>query len=166
MISNIIALLVCFQIKHFLADYPLQSPDFFIGKFRPDWKFIWPLFVHCFIHAIATDIICLWFGASDKLALQLALFNGSVHFLMDRAKASPRYLGRWKPLTGEQWKVATEAKLAIQKEESEIGHEVISLYNRAQTILRSNKLFWISLGFDQLVHHLTDIICIYWLMKP
>ena len=64
-----------------------------------------------------------------------------VHFTMDRIKASPNMLGRFKPLTKETYPTANEAAI------------------------KSNTYFWWSLGLDQGVHHLTHYVIIWWLVR-
>lgn len=136
-LSLVLALLVAFQVKHFVADYPLQG-RFMLGKFREDWGFLKPLLAHVAVHAVGTFLITCWFGVGQ--ALCLALFDASAHFVMDRAKASKRYLGRFKPLTADTAPTATPAQW------------------------RSNTFFWWSLGFDQAVHHLTHYAVIAYLL--
>jgi hypothetical protein len=46
-------LLVFFQVKHFLADFPLQV-EYMLKKTRAGWEFIVPLIVHCTVHAVLT----------------------------------------------------------------------------------------------------------------
>jgi hypothetical protein len=133
-----IPLLIAFQAKHFLADYPLQG-RYMLGKFREDWGFVPPLLAHVWVHAFGTFSICFWLVGWK--ALLLALFDASVHFLMDRAKASKRYLGRWKPLTADTAPGASTEQW------------------------RSNDRFWWSLGFDQMVHHLTHYAIIWWVLR-
>jgi hypothetical protein len=50
-------------------------------------------------------------------------------------------LGRFKPLTAETYGGATEEQV------------------------RSNKYYWVSLGFDQLVHNLVYCVIIWWVMS-
>lgn len=115
-------LLVVFQIKHFVADFPLQN-RYMLQKKRTDWSFIPPLATHCAIHALLTlAIVCcveprLWW---------VAFVDFVVHFTMDRIKAGPRYLGRYSDV--------------------------------------SKPSFWISLGLDQMVHHLTHLWVIWMLI--
>lgn len=135
---TIFLLLLAFQLKHFLADYPLQT-EYMLGKFKPGKGYVLPLFLHASVHAAFTFLICWGIqfpGVGPKLALGLALLDGGIHFAMDRIKASPRLLGRHKPLTAKDYPTATEE----QK--------------------RGNKYFWWSLGVDQGVHHLTHYIII------
>jgi hypothetical protein len=139
--TTVLLMLVAFQAKHFVVDYPMQVPKFFLGKFRDGWGFVVPLAAHAGLHAAATFAILLAFGCRPTLAAGLAVFNGAVHFVMDRIKAGKRYMGRWKPLTAEQWLVANADN------------------DRAK--LRGNALFWVALGFDQFVHHLTDLACVW-----
>ncbi|MES2856608.1 MAG: DUF3307 domain-containing protein [Bdellovibrionota bacterium] len=85
------ALSVIFQFKHFIADYPLQFP-YMLRKFRPGWDFLLPLATHCFVHAFLTLIIVLVFAPE---LWWLAVLDFVVHFVMDRIKSGPRYLGRF-----------------------------------------------------------------------
>lgn len=113
-------LLIVFHIKHFLADFPLQFNFMLKYKVSATWNFVIPLSLHCLMHSSFTFIICL---VIDPAYWWLALVDFSIHFLMDRLKAGPRYLGR---------------------------------FNDPQ-----KSSFWISLGFDQMIHHLTDILIIW-----
>ena len=90
-VELIFLLVILFQVKHFIADFPLQS-SYMLLKQRADWKFFFPLFVHSLVHASMTLIIVLWFTPS---LWWLALVDLVVHFIFDRLKAGPRYLGRF-----------------------------------------------------------------------
>lgn len=97
-------LLVVYQIKHFLADFPLQG-KYMLNKFQPGWDFLLPLTAHAAIHALFTFIISLsylfhkTYPLMDiELPLKLALLDFVVHFTMDRIKAGPKYLGRFKDM--------------------------------------------------------------------
>lgn len=89
-------LLVSFQIKHFACDYPLQG-RFMLGKFKSGMEWVLPLAAHAVVHAVGTFLIALASTWSPRLALQLATVDYLVHFVVDRVKASPNLLGRWKP---------------------------------------------------------------------
>lgn len=117
----IFVLLVVFQLKHFIADFPLQN-RYMLQKQRSDWSFIPPLALHCAIHAVMTLIIVLL--VQPKL-WWLSLIDFVLHFAMDRIKAGPKYLGRYSDI--------------------------------------SKSGFWIALGFDQMIHHLTHIWIIWML---
>jgi len=137
--TTLIVLLVAFKIKHFLADYPLQG-RYMLGKFQSGWGFALPLLSHVAVHASFTFLLTCWFGILQ--AICLALFDATSHFIMDRIKASPKYLGKYKPLTAETYPTATEVQI------------------------NSNKYYYWSLGFDQLIHHLSDLfIVIYLFLK-
>ena len=90
-----------YQIKHFLSDYILQTGRFFLGKFSANTKeWIPALSVHCFVHGISTYYIAsTWLiSKSHKdvfFVLSLSLFDASIHFMMDRLKASPHMWGRY-----------------------------------------------------------------------
>jgi hypothetical protein len=91
LLYDVFLLLVLFQVKHFLADYPLQFP-YMLRKFRPGWDFFVPLTAHCVVHALFTLALCLWWNPS---LWWLAIVDFGAHFLMDRIKSGPRYLGRY-----------------------------------------------------------------------
>jgi hypothetical protein len=133
-INQIFSLLALFQVKHFLADYLFQT-HYMLGKFKSGTKWVLPLLAHSAVHALMTFILVRCFR-DWRISAELALIDLSVHFAMDRVKASPRLLGRFKALSAKEM-------LAIQ-----------SSSRPCQEALRSNTYFWWSLGFDQMVHHM------------
>ena len=114
-------LLIVFQIKHFVADFPLQFP-YMLKKVNSGWDFVWPLSLHCGVHSLITLSIVLLVAPS---LWWLAPMDFAIHFLMDRIKSGPRYLGRFND-----------------------SHRTS---------------YWVALGFDQMVHHLTHLLII-WLI--
>jgi len=142
-------LLIIFQLKHFFADYPLQN-EYMLGKFKEE-GWIFPLASHCGVHALFTFIISLLF-VEFHASVWLALFDFVVHFTMDRVKASPEMLGKYKALTKKEF---INCKLAINSSEN-----IDLMKEMAEDKLDSNKKFWWSLGLDQGVHHLTHYIII------
>jgi hypothetical protein len=147
MITTIIILLVAFQVKHFVADYPLQT-KYMLGKFKDSgWEK--PLLAHAAVHAVITFVILLGFYAIvdpnnthwRMNCFLLPIWDGACHFAMDRIKASRKFLGRFKPLTAETYLAATPKQV------------------------RGNTFFWWSIGFDQFVHHMTHYAIIYWLVS-
>ena len=113
-------LLILFQIKHFLADFPLQVNYMIFYKTKPGWDFFIPLFFHSLVHSLFTLVITLIFAPS---VWWLFLVDLAIHFTMDRVKSSPTLLGRFNDITKGP--------------------------------------FWWCLGFDQMVHHLTDLLTIW-----
>jgi len=81
-------LLIAFQVKHFLCDFPLQTP-YMLGKFRSGRQWISPLVTHALVHAGFTAVILLWIMPS---LLWLAFVDFLFHFVIDRLKvlAGPR----------------------------------------------------------------------------
>jgi hypothetical protein len=149
--NSIFILFFVFQIKHWLADYPLQRP-WMLGKFKPGLGFVAPLATHCGVHALLTWAIVLF--VKPQWAMQLAAFDFCTHFVMDRIKASPKMMGRWKPLFGEGYFFAQKMKSIGENE---------TVRKNARAALRGNRLFWDALGFDQMVHHFTHYTII-WLL--
>ena len=99
---EIFILLIAFQIKHFLADYPLQYPYMYENKGKEEgWAD--PLRDHAGVHAILTMIIItpyLIFTNNDYvLIFILSTFDFITHFIIDRWKATrksgPETSGFW-----------------------------------------------------------------------
>ncbi|MBT4760984.1 MAG: DUF3307 domain-containing protein [Bdellovibrionaceae bacterium] len=90
-IEIIFLLMVLFQLKHFLADFPLQG-EYMLKKTLSGWGFVAPLSLHSGIHAILTLGIVAFFAPQ---LYWLAIFDFVIHFLMDRIKSGERYLGRF-----------------------------------------------------------------------
>ncbi len=164
----IFALLIAYQIKHFLADYPLQN-KWMLGKFKHEgWKL--PLAAHAGVHALFTlGIVLCVPNTTLLLAGLLAAFDFVVHFTMDRIKASPNLMGRWKPLTKQEYKEAVRMAAlfdnrslspVVAYSSQEVFNDYMDSYE-GRDKLRSNKLFWWALGFDQMVHHLTHYAIIF-----
>ena len=59
MIEQILILLIAFQVKHWICDYPLQTP-YMLQKFKlKGW--VHPLFCHARVHALGTLLITVVF---------------------------------------------------------------------------------------------------------
>ncbi len=154
MLQNAILLLVVFQIKHFVADYPCQT-SYMMGKFKAQ-GWVLPLLAHAGVHGGLTFLIALAWSGSPLPAFGLSLLDLCVHFGVDRVKASPRLLGRFKPLFGEEFK-AVQALAANHR-------ETVAGYYAAKR-LQQNTFFWWSLGLDQALHHLTHYAIIWFLLS-
>ncbi|MFK8136785.1 MAG: DUF3307 domain-containing protein [Bdellovibrionales bacterium] len=122
-LSILFQLLILFQVKHFLADFPLQTNYMLFRKTNPGWDFVLPLLSHCLVHSVLTLIIVLiyipslwWLGPLDLV----------LHFIMDRFKSSPKWLGRYNDL--------------------------------------GKAHFWWALGFDQMFHHITHLLIIWFMI--
>lgn len=94
-----LGLMSLFLIKHFVADFPLQTP-YMLGKSRrTDW--VGPLLAHTGLHAFLTFLLLLSFGAA--LAFWFAVLEGILHFYIDRIKAHPDWGGRWGTTQPQFW---------------------------------------------------------------
>lgn len=101
MILTIFTLLFLFQIKHFLADYVFQN-EYMLGKFKEEgWQK--PLAAHCSVHGLLTWLICILYTSNPWIAACLCLLDFALHFIMDRIKASPSFLGKYNPQQKEFW---------------------------------------------------------------
>lgn len=149
MLGLIFLLLVVFQFKHFIADYILQG-EYMLGKFK-DRGWIKPLLSHVIVHGVLTGLICLIF--CPKIMLVMMLLDMVCHFAMDRIKASGKLLGRFKPITAERMIQILKFKQEFKYVEPEM-----------KLALDSNRMFWWSLGIDQMVHHLTHYVIIVFIL--
>lgn len=90
--EELFILLGIYQLKHFVSDYPLQGV-YMLGKAKKENWFL-PLLAHASVHGAGTLIITLLFAPS---LWWLSIVDLVVHFSMDRIKASPNILNRFKP---------------------------------------------------------------------
>jgi len=156
MFFEVFSLLVLFQIKHFVADYPLQN-KYMLGKFKPGWGFALPLLAHAGVHALFTLAICLWMAPN---LWWLSIVDLITHFIMDRIKASPRYLGRFKALSGnEMMEIKDWCQHMDEVGWTNVGKEYFAKHHSPK--LKGNTYFWWSLGLDQMVHHLVHYYIIF-----
>jgi len=160
-------LLILFQIKHFVADYPLQN-QYMLGKFKGGLDWVLPLSAHCLVHALMTLGIALLFN--PKIAVYCALFDFVCHFCMDRIKASSNLMGRWKSLSPVSYKMCLNMSKGLSAVNGEalpshIDENTLNSYkNLGKSDLKANTYFWWALGFDQMVHHLTHYAIIFALL--
>ena len=100
-ISMIFTLLVLFQVKHFICDYPLQT-QYMLNKGK-ETRWITPLAAHAGVHAWFTFLIILFIQPDNNLLYLLPLVDFVIHFIVDRIKASPKLGGRWNPTQPYFW---------------------------------------------------------------
>lgn len=81
--------LVLFQIKHFIADWCLQSMWMVKGKRRSDWTFVFPLLAHAGLHSVFTFFVVNAVSRDFTLSLKCGLFDLTAHFIIDRIKGHP-----------------------------------------------------------------------------
>jgi hypothetical protein len=74
-----------------------------LQKARPGWDFIPPLAIHCGVHAGLTLAACLY---ANPAYWWLAMVDFVIHFIMDRVKAGPRYLGRFGDIRSRAYWIA------------------------------------------------------------
>src|ERR1700677_369679 len=155
--KTVFLLLVIYQIKHFLADYPLQG-KYMLGKFKKSPDYILPLLAHVGVHGAFTLVIATAFH-SGFAPWGLAIIDMVLHFIMDRIKASPDLLGRYQAITKADFYANYEkmAKLEAKFNRSSDHEEKCALQeefedskNSWAVTMRSNVLFWWSLGLDQM----------------
>ncbi len=132
-----------------------------LGKFKkyPDW--ILPLLAHAGVHGVATFVIAMLFN--PKIAFLVSSLDFAVHFIVDRIKASPSLLGRFKALSGKEYVELQQkqATYSLYNDQSVVSH----LLEQDKKTLRSNVYFWWALGGDQMAHHLTHYFVIYMLLN-
>jgi len=99
MTTEILILLLAFQIKHLIADYYLQFPYMYENKGKKE-RWIEPLFDHSFIHAIGTILIVfIYMLVTNKpselgsitaaiITIGVVIFDFITHFITDRWKAT------------------------------------------------------------------------------
>jgi hypothetical protein len=143
-------LLVVYQIKHFLADYPLQG-RYMLGKFKPFPDCLLPLLSHGLVHGVFTFLIALYFKDAQT-SLMLGALDMAIHSGVDYVKANPSIGGRFAALSKNEMRNILSYLPTLGKEgvEEKFGKE-----------LKSNTFFWWALGADQFAHHLTHYLLIW-----
>lgn len=96
MIFEIFLLLLLFQVKHYVADFVIQINDPSSMRKFDHTGWVGPLAKHAGHHAVLTGLIVAIATQSLILTVALAALDFVVHFTMDRIKASPNILGRYK----------------------------------------------------------------------
>ena len=89
--EKVFALFIVFQTKHFITDFLLQTPYMLRKERLSGW--VLPLLSHALVHALFTLGIIL---VVNKSLWWLAIVDLVVHFSVDRIKASPHLLNRFK----------------------------------------------------------------------
>jgi hypothetical protein len=81
---NIFIQFTLFHLKHFAADFPLQTP-FMLGKGKSGFAWIIPLSAHCLVHTVLSLTIILFVRPE---MYYLAIGEFIAHFIIDRLKVS------------------------------------------------------------------------------
>jgi hypothetical protein len=89
-----LVVLVLFCLKHFFADFPLQT-FYMLGKGKAGLAWILPLSAHCAVHASLSLSIILFVSPS---MFWLVVCEFLAHFAIDKAKVSYKLpQGPWAP---------------------------------------------------------------------
>lgn len=142
-----ITLLLVFQAKHWLADYPLQG-RYMLGKFKAWPGCLGPLAAHASVHGVMTTAISLAVAPS---LWWLGLVDALLHGVVDFVKANPRLGGRWSALSKAEMRNIMHYEENVRRDQ----------FTRQ---MRSNTLFWWALGADQAAHHITHYALIWALL--
>ncbi|MEL6961878.1 MAG: DUF3307 domain-containing protein [Pseudomonadota bacterium] len=95
-LADLLSLYLLFRLKHFMADYVLQTSWMARGKEQPD-GWLTALFAHSGVHALGTAAIAAAFAPSMIFLGTVDLF---LHASIDRAKT---YCGRYTPSQPVFW---------------------------------------------------------------
>ncbi len=158
-IQLFLVLLVVYQVKHFVCDYILQG-KYMLGKFLPYPAYILPLLAHTLVHAVATFGIA-YLVRDVYFAVGLSLLDMGTHFLVDRIKASPDMLGRFKNFSGREYRAMMGGGLPYGFADSGNFKETVVLSDaEVKARFKSNTFYYWALGADQAAHHLTHYLII------
>jgi len=87
-----IILLILLHVKHFLADFPLQTP-YMLGKGKSGTDWILPLIAHCLVHASLSALII---GIYRPEMIWIVSIEFLAHFIIDRLKVLYKLpVGQW-----------------------------------------------------------------------
>lgn len=158
-------ILVLYQIKHFLCDYPLQT-DYMLGKFKEHPHYIKPLAAHAGVHALFTLVLVAFYNL--KLAVPMAILDFVSHFIIDRVKAHPTGLGKYQSITKKEvGQYQTKVKYLHDMHNTkritsdQYVNELTKHTQAHEQAFKDNKYFWLSLGADQMLHNLVHILIVW-----
>lgn len=98
--SLLLGLLVWLQVKHFVADYLLQTPWMIAGKGHFDQP---GGYVHAGIHIAGTAPALLYSGIGGGLVALLLLAEFAIHFTIDHLKALQARVKPQSPSSARFW---------------------------------------------------------------
>jgi len=99
--TTLLWLLVAFQIKHFICDFPLQSFPY-MYKNKGTYGHLGG-FLHAGVHAVGTTLIGWLFHFPLGLIELLVILDFVVHYHIDWAKMKLNAHYGWGPLTSEKF---------------------------------------------------------------
>ncbi len=160
LLFHVFILMFVFDLKHFLADYPLQN-SYMLRKFGKEASvWVMPLVAHAGVHALMTMAILGVYSVlitfyelgtiHPQRVIALGMVDFVIHFVMDRIKASPNMLGRFRSLSPKE----------MQKAISGLRSKQQNVRFASRRNIKMNRNFWWSLGFDQMVHGMTNNLVI------
>lgn len=83
---------------------------------------------------------------------------------MDRIKAGPKYLGRYKTVNKYQLDAYLQMEDLIKTryaDDEDMPLMLAELNKERDAALKETPYFWWSLGLDQMVHHLTHYLIVF-----
>jgi hypothetical protein len=141
-------LVALFALKHFLANDPLQCRYTVKGLAQTNW--ILPMCARASVHSVLTLVLVLgyWIKMGKEVAIPLLLGVMAIdflsHFALDRARVSKEFFGRFQVASAED---LAQMSLDYQSKNP-------AVVKAAQLRSESNKLFWWSEGFLNLMYAL------------
>jgi hypothetical protein len=144
-----------FALKHFLASYPLQCSYTVKGLGSSGW--FKPMLARCSIQSACTALLALGYwmktGAGINVTLLVAVMGLDFvsHFLIDRMKVSPEFLGRYQVASPQEL-----AQMAVDYQSKDIA-----VVKAAQAESDSNKYFWWCDGLCHLLYGLVGLYMAY-----
>lgn len=99
--TTMLCLLVAFQIKHFICDFPLQAHPY---MYKNKGTYGHPGGIaHALIHGFGTMFLGIIFGLPFTLWGMLVILDFVVHYHIDWAKMKLNNHYGWTPLTSEKF---------------------------------------------------------------
>lgn len=108
-LSTVLAVLICLQVKHFVADYLLQPGWMLAGK--GDLRMIGG-YAHAGAHALASVPALLLAGLGIAVIAALLLAEVLIHYIVDYTKAGVSTRRPSSPNTREYWALHGADQLA------------------------------------------------------
>lgn len=105
----LLGLLIWLQVKHFVADYLLQTPWILNGKGRLDHP---GGYIHAGLHVLGTAPALLYAGIGGGLVALLLAAEFLIHFTVDHLKARQARVRPQSPASARFWALHGADQLA------------------------------------------------------
>lgn len=98
--DDVVLLFIAFFVKHFLADFPLQTP--WMIREKGHWGKLGGI-AHSGVHAILTVVVLSLFSIGPTVAASAGALDFVLHYCIDALKMYASKIKGWTPADKQFW---------------------------------------------------------------